>query len=109
LKPLPCHSKVHYSQQQPARCKSIENDRRCLVHQHQQNMSAIFNFSSLVTALLLSICTTTYLRELRPTIFDGSVIDAAGTASAQVGLFESSGPFGTRNRLGRLLTFDAPF
>jgi hypothetical protein len=55
-------------------------------------MSAIFNFSSLVTALLLSICTTTYLRELRPTIFDGSVIDAAGTATAQVGRFESSVP-----------------
>jgi Protein of unknown function (DUF1242) len=45
-------------------------------------MSAIFNFSSLVTALLLSICTTTYLRELRPTIFDGSVIDAAAAAAA---------------------------
>lgn len=36
-------------------------------------MSAIFDFSSLITVLLLAICTTTYLRELRPTIFDGSV------------------------------------
>jgi hypothetical protein len=37
-------------------------------------MSAIFDFSSLLTVLLLLICTTTYLRELRPSIFDGSVI-----------------------------------
>ena len=35
-------------------------------------MSAIFNFSSLVTVLLLLICTCTYLRELRPTIFEPS-------------------------------------
>lgn len=34
-------------------------------------MSAIFDFSSLVTVLLLLICTCTYLRELRPGIFDG--------------------------------------
>jgi Protein of unknown function (DUF1242) len=33
-------------------------------------MSAIFDFSSLITVLLLAICTTAYLRELRPTIFD---------------------------------------
>ncbi|GAX11542.1 hypothetical protein FisN_22Lu266 [Fistulifera solaris] len=33
-------------------------------------MSAIFNFSSLLTVLLLLICTCAYLRELRPGIFD---------------------------------------
>jgi Protein of unknown function (DUF1242) len=33
-------------------------------------MSAIFDFSSLITVFVLSICTTTYLRELRPAIFD---------------------------------------
>eukprot|EP00934_Nitzschia_sp_Nitz4_P008971 Nitzschia sp. Nitz4//scaffold26_size159584//680//1091//NITZ4_002459-RA/size159584-processed-gene-0.214-mRNA-1//-1//CDS//3329544986//8961//frame0 len=34
-------------------------------------MSAIFDFSSVLMLLLLMICTCTYLRELRPTIFDG--------------------------------------
>ena len=34
-------------------------------------MSAIFNFSSLVVVLLLFVCTTAYLRALRPPIFDG--------------------------------------
>mmetsp|Transcript_2927 Transcript_2927/g.5991 ORF Transcript_2927/g.5991 Transcript_2927/m.5991 type:complete len:90 (+) Transcript_2927:36-305(+) len=36
-------------------------------------MSAIFSFSSLITVLLLLICTTTFLRLLRPTIFDTPV------------------------------------
>mmetsp|Transcript_96090 Transcript_96090/g.277518 ORF Transcript_96090/g.277518 Transcript_96090/m.277518 type:complete len:84 (-) Transcript_96090:231-482(-) len=35
-------------------------------------MSAIFDFSSVLMILLLMICTCTYLRELRPAIFDGS-------------------------------------
>ena len=43
--------------------------RHCL-NQHTK-MSAIFNFSSLVVVLLLFVCTTAYLRALRPTIFDG--------------------------------------
>jgi hypothetical protein len=42
-------------------------------------MSAIFDFSSLVTVFVLSICTTTYLRELRPAIFDD--MSAATTTS----------------------------
>ncbi|KAL3810199.1 LOW QUALITY PROTEIN: hypothetical protein ACHAXA_001620 [Cyclostephanos tholiformis] len=33
-------------------------------------MSAIFDFSSLLTCLLLLIATCTYLRDMRPTIFD---------------------------------------
>ena len=33
-------------------------------------MSAFFDFSSLITVLLLMICTTYHIREMRPTIFD---------------------------------------
>ena len=40
----------------------------------RHNMSAIFNFSSLLTVLLLLICTCAYLRDLRPTIFDGGQV-----------------------------------
>lgn len=36
-------------------------------------MSAIFDFSSLVTVLLLVICTMTYVRALRPSVFDGGL------------------------------------
>lgn len=39
-------------------------------------MSAIFNFSSLITVLLLLICTTAYLREMRPAIFDGGMVSS---------------------------------
>ena len=37
-------------------------------------MSAIFNFSSLILVVILMICTCTYIRELRPTIFDGGLV-----------------------------------
>ena len=37
-------------------------------------MSAIFDFSSVLMILLLMICTSCYLRELRPGIFDGSKV-----------------------------------
>ena len=48
-------------------------------------MSAIFDFSSLITVFVLSICTTTYLRELRPAIFDASITAAIpGTGDAAV-------------------------
>lgn len=33
-------------------------------------MSAIFDFGSLLTVLLLMICTCAYIREMRPTVFD---------------------------------------
>ena len=36
-------------------------------------MSAIFNFSSLITVLLLFICTMTYVRAIRPGVFDGGL------------------------------------
>ena len=36
-------------------------------------MSAIFDFSSLVTVLLLFICTCTYVRAIRPAAFDGGL------------------------------------
>ena len=39
-------------------------------------MSAIFDFSSLITVLLLLICTCAYLRELRPGIFDDVQVSA---------------------------------
>ena len=35
-------------------------------------MSAIFDFSSVLMILLLMICSCTYLREMKPNIFDGS-------------------------------------
>mmetsp|Transcript_27710 Transcript_27710/g.76256 ORF Transcript_27710/g.76256 Transcript_27710/m.76256 type:complete len:98 (+) Transcript_27710:77-370(+) len=46
-------------------------------------MSAFFDFSSLITVLLLLICTTYYIRELRPTIFDHSPLDAATAPQQQ--------------------------
>mmetsp|Transcript_34341 Transcript_34341/g.79422 ORF Transcript_34341/g.79422 Transcript_34341/m.79422 type:complete len:103 (-) Transcript_34341:94-402(-) len=36
--------------------------------------SAIFEFSSLLTVLLLLICSCAYIREMRPTIFDNVVV-----------------------------------
>jgi hypothetical protein len=47
-------------------------------------MSAIFDFSSLITVFVLSICTTTFLRELRPAIFD-TTVRTATPAHAVVG------------------------
>ena len=43
-----------------------------------KRMSAIFDFSSLLTVFLLLVCTATYIRELRPTIFDGTVLNHNG-------------------------------
>ncbi len=61
-------------------------------------MSAIFDFSSLITVFVLSICTTTYLRELRPAIFDTSMAggDASRTPSA-VGSFQNDTTTTTNN------------
>lgn len=42
-------------------------------------MSALFDFPSLLTVILLIICTSTFIRSLRPTIFD----DATAIAEAQ--------------------------
>mmetsp|Transcript_17549 Transcript_17549/g.23206 ORF Transcript_17549/g.23206 Transcript_17549/m.23206 type:complete len:84 (-) Transcript_17549:426-677(-) len=41
-------------------------------------MSAIFDFSSLLTVLLLLICTCAYVRDMRPTIFDGGEVQEPG-------------------------------
>ncbi|KAL7558651.1 hypothetical protein ACA910_010027 [Epithemia clementina (nom. ined.)] len=46
-------------------------------------MSAFFDFSSLVTIVLLMICTCTYLRELRPTIFDHSPLESMANNNLQ--------------------------
>mmetsp|Transcript_1737 Transcript_1737/g.2971 ORF Transcript_1737/g.2971 Transcript_1737/m.2971 type:complete len:82 (+) Transcript_1737:127-372(+) len=35
-------------------------------------MSAVFDFPSLLTVLLLLICTCAYVREMRPAIFDNA-------------------------------------
>jgi len=39
-----------------------------------RTMSAIFDFASLITVVLLLICTTAYLREMRPAMFDGGQV-----------------------------------
>jgi hypothetical protein len=44
-------------------------------------MLAIFDFTSLLTVLLLSICTCAYIREVRPTIFDPPVPLVVGLSS----------------------------
>ena len=43
-------------------------------------MSAIFDFSSLITVFVLSICTTTYIRELRPAIFDTAITNSTSSS-----------------------------
>lgn len=37
-------------------------------------MSALFDFPSLLTVILLIICTTTYLKVSYPTIYDSSIV-----------------------------------
>lgn len=48
------------------------------------NMSAIFDFSSLLTCLLLLIATCTYLRDMRPTIFDAGQVRTDKNAAFNV-------------------------
>ena len=57
-------------------------------------MSAIFDFSSLITVLLLLICTCAYLRELRPSIFEPA--EPAPDASGQVCFQSAVSVFSTR-------------
>uniref|UniRef100_A0A224XTY2 Protein kish n=1 Tax=Panstrongylus lignarius TaxID=156445 RepID=A0A224XTY2_9HEMI len=42
-------------------------------------MSALFNFQSLLTVVLLLICTCTYLRSIFPSILDRNKTGLAGT------------------------------
>ncbi|KAK9884919.1 hypothetical protein WA026_009156 [Henosepilachna vigintioctopunctata] len=42
-------------------------------------MSAIFNFQSLLTVLLLVICTCAYLRSLFPSLMDRNKVGISGT------------------------------
>ncbi|GJQ85832.1 hypothetical protein Trydic_g15298 [Trypoxylus dichotomus] len=42
-------------------------------------MSAIFNFQSLLSVVLLLICTCTYLRSLFPSIMDRNKVGVSGT------------------------------
>jgi hypothetical protein len=57
------------TQREEGRRGSDRDNRR-----QQPNMSAIFDFSSLLTVILLLICTCAYLRDMRPTIFDGGKV-----------------------------------
>jgi hypothetical protein len=40
-------------------------------------MSALFDFPSLLTVILLIICTATYLKVSYPTIYDASIVSSA--------------------------------
>ncbi|KAK9711057.1 Protein of unknown function (DUF1242) [Popillia japonica] len=42
-------------------------------------MSALFNFQSLLSVVLLLICTCTYLRSLFPSIMDRNKVGVSGT------------------------------
>lgn len=55
-------------------------------------MSAIFDVSSLCTVLLLMICTSTYLRELRPTIFDAGYQAGFDGSSSSIGTNPATTP-----------------
>ena len=65
-------SKGFHTSRAGGRTKRIESP----IHKHkgvanQRKMSAIFDFSSLLTVILLLICTTAFVREIRPGIYDG--------------------------------------
>ncbi|OEU17278.1 hypothetical protein FRACYDRAFT_184075 [Fragilariopsis cylindrus CCMP1102] len=56
-------------------------------------MSAIFDFSSVLMILLLMICTSCYLRELRPGIFDGNRTGFGGFCWKMSRVGERMSPF----------------
>mmetsp|Transcript_30940 Transcript_30940/g.73748 ORF Transcript_30940/g.73748 Transcript_30940/m.73748 type:complete len:83 (+) Transcript_30940:181-429(+) len=64
-------------------------------------MSAIFDFSSLLTVLLLLICTCAYLRDLRPAIFDGGQTPEPGQRLKRTGI---SGFFWKMSRIGERMS-----
>lgn len=68
----------------PAACGTTQHTTQ-IIYTHKRNMSAIFDFSSLITVFVLSICTTTYLRELRPAIFDATIVSTATAVAATDG------------------------
>jgi hypothetical protein len=75
-------------------------------------MSAIFDFSSLITVFVLSICTTTYLRELRPAIFDvasPALNDAAANDAATTEMKQRDGMMGFLWKLSRIGERCSPF
>jgi hypothetical protein len=72
----------------------------------RRNMSAIFDFSSLVTVLLLIICTCTYVRAMRPSVFDGG-LSADDLASPHLSYKRRSGIRGAcwkASRIGERLS-----
>ncbi|XP_022182031.1 protein kish-A [Myzus persicae] len=56
-------------------------------------MLAIFNLQSLLTILLLSICTCTYLRQLVPSIIDRNKIGPLGTFWKLARIGERKSPY----------------
>mmetsp|Transcript_19442 Transcript_19442/g.34980 ORF Transcript_19442/g.34980 Transcript_19442/m.34980 type:complete len:84 (+) Transcript_19442:135-386(+) len=65
-------------------------------------MSAIFDFSSLLTVILLLICTCAYLRDMRPTMFDGGqTLQPGETRLKQTGVL---GFFWKMSRIGERLS-----
>mmetsp|Transcript_19898 Transcript_19898/g.37729 ORF Transcript_19898/g.37729 Transcript_19898/m.37729 type:complete len:89 (-) Transcript_19898:204-470(-) len=65
-------------------------------------MSAIFDFSSLLTVLLLLICTCAYIREMRPTIFDPAPPTAQQDGQPPPGLPKREGISGFLWKLSRI-------
>jgi hypothetical protein len=66
--------KAHY----PASTFSLNLSNKLRYIVRYRKMSAIFDFSSVLLLLLLMICTCTYIRELRPTVFDGKKVRKDG-------------------------------
>mmetsp|Transcript_24592 Transcript_24592/g.52992 ORF Transcript_24592/g.52992 Transcript_24592/m.52992 type:complete len:84 (-) Transcript_24592:494-745(-) len=65
-------------------------------------MSAIFDFTSLLTVILLLICTCAYLRDMRPTIFDaGQTLQPGETRLKRTGV---TGFFWKMSRIGERLS-----
>jgi hypothetical protein len=90
-----------HSSQQAKACQSLPKPKQAK-YQYQtankdkrtridarQTMSAIFDFSSLLTVILLLICTCAYLRDMRPTIFDGGKVSLKSCVSNTI-VFGSS-------------------
>ncbi|XP_032988161.1 protein kish-A-like [Rhinolophus ferrumequinum] len=55
-------------------------------------MSAIFNFQSLLTAILLLICTCAYIRSLAPSILDRNNTGLLGIFSKRARIAERQSP-----------------
>ena len=68
-------------------------------------MSAIFDFSSLLTVILLLICTCAYLRDMRPTIFDGGQVSCLRACFALLLWKDGSSAEGSKLKYAIMLKF----